>query len=302
MGQQGEAGGPGAVHRDASVTVGGVRSPVLAAGPASSREAVVYVHGNPGSAGDWPDLAGEVGAFARFVALDMPGFGRADKPDAFDYTVEGYARHLAGALAALKVERAHLVLHDFGGPWGLAWAAAHPDAFASVTLLGTGVLFDYRWHRLARLWRTPGLGELFMLAARARPFWRALATDLPATYLDQMFAHFDAGTRRAILRLYRASGDVPAFARRQAALLAPLRRPALVVWGKRDPYLPWSLAERQREVFSDAQVSILDGGGHWPFIDQPQTVRDLVVPFLRLQVGRDARGLPSRAFPHPGGV
>ena len=51
------------------------------------------------------------------------------------------------------------MLHDFGGPFGLQWAAGHPEALGSLTLVNTGVLLDYRWHRLARGWRTPLLGE-----------------------------------------------------------------------------------------------------------------------------------------------
>ncbi len=51
------------------------------------------------------------------IAPDMPGYGKADRPESFDYTVEGYARHLTGILEQLGVKRAHLVLHDFGGPW-----------------------------------------------------------------------------------------------------------------------------------------------------------------------------------------
>lgn len=69
-----------------------------------------------------------MGAFARAIAPDMPGYGRADKPENFDYTVDGYARHLAGVLDAAEVQRAHLVLHDFGGAWGLQWAATHPTS------------------------------------------------------------------------------------------------------------------------------------------------------------------------------
>src|SRR3712207_8281220 len=53
-------------------------------------------------------------------------------------------------LPIFGVRRAHLVLHDFGGMWGLHWAADHPDRFASATLVGIGVLRDYRWHSLAR--------------------------------------------------------------------------------------------------------------------------------------------------------
>jgi pimeloyl-ACP methyl ester carboxylesterase len=128
------------------VVVGGVRSPVLQAGPPEATEAVVFVHGNPGPAEDWRDLVGRTGSFARAVAPDMPGYGNADKPRDFAYTVAGYAEHLAGVLTELGISRAHLVMHDFGGPWGLMWAAAHPDAFASATLVNTGVLLDYRWH------------------------------------------------------------------------------------------------------------------------------------------------------------
>jgi len=99
-----------------AVTVDGVRSPYLSAGPADALEAVVFVHGNPGPAEDWRRLVARTGAFARAVAPDLPGYGGADKPDRFDYTVDGYARHLAGILDQLDVHRVHLVLHDFGGP------------------------------------------------------------------------------------------------------------------------------------------------------------------------------------------
>jgi len=56
----------------------------------------------------------------------------------------------------------HLLVHDFGGPIALTWAAGHPYRVASVTLINTGVLIGYRWHRLAKPWRTPVLGELVM--------------------------------------------------------------------------------------------------------------------------------------------
>jgi pimeloyl-ACP methyl ester carboxylesterase/2-polyprenyl-6-methoxyphenol hydroxylase-like FAD-dependent oxidoreductase len=275
----------GARLRIGDVRVSGVRSPVLEAGPPGADEAVVFVHGNPGSSQDWVDLAQAVGAFGRAVALDMPGFGRADKPPDFDYTVAGYARHLAGALDRLGVRRAHLVLHDFGGPWGLAWAIAHPEAFGSATFINVGVLLDYRWHYLARIWRTPILGELCM-ATTTRLGMRLLVRHgnprgLPRALVDRMYDDFDRGTRRAVLKLYRATGDQAVTAWRMAEALRQIPRPALVVWGKHDPYVPVALAERQREVFPDAQVVILEGSGHWPFADDPGGVARVVVPFLR---------------------
>lgn len=136
----------------------GIRSPVLRAGKAQSAEAVVFVHGNPGSSSDWAELVEAVAPFSRALAPDMPGYGQADKPADFDYTVAGYARHLGTMLDAEGVKRTHLVLHDFGGPWGLAWAADQPERVASVTLINIGVMPGYRWHCLARIWRTRWLG------------------------------------------------------------------------------------------------------------------------------------------------
>jgi pimeloyl-ACP methyl ester carboxylesterase len=271
-----------------TVTVGGVRSPILQAGDPQASEAVVFVHGNPGPKEDWQDLVRQVGEFGRAIAPDMPGYGDADKPEDFDYTNDGYARHLAGILEQLGVARAHLVMHDFGGAWGLVWAIQHAAAFASATLVNTGVLLDYRWHRLARIWRTPVLGDLFM-ASTTKPAFRMLLSHdnprLPSTAVDRIYeASRSRGTKQAVLKLYRAT-PAPAM----GALRDPLReldRPALVVWGTDDAYIPWEQAERQRESFPSARIQLLEGLGHWPFLEDPARVAEHVLPFLREQLGR----------------
>jgi pimeloyl-ACP methyl ester carboxylesterase len=265
--------------------IDGIIAPCLDAG--SGDEAAVFVHGNPGSGEDWRALVAGAGRFVRAVAPHMPGFGRASKPADFDYTVDGYARHLGRLLAALGIRRVHLVLHDFGGPWGLAWAAANPSRVASVTLINIGVLRGYRWHLLARLWRTPLLGELGM-ALTTRAGFRALLRignprGLPRDFVDRMHDDFDAGTRRAILRLYRATGDVDGLSDRLHSALRPLDLPALVVWGERDPYLPARYADAQRETFPRAGVVRLPDSGHFPYADNPAAVADAVLPFLRKQ-------------------
>jgi pimeloyl-ACP methyl ester carboxylesterase len=274
--------------RERTIDVGGVRSPVLEGGPPGD-EAVVFVHGNPGSSQDWMALGSLVAGFARVVAPDMPGFGRADKPVGFPYTVDGYARHLGAVLDSLGVTRAHLVLHDFGGPWGLVWAATHPARYASTTIINCGVLPGYEWHRFARIWRTPVLGELSQLLSTRKGFHlvlqRGSPRGLPPAFIDRMYDDYDWGTKRAVLRLYRATEPGRNAARLQAAL-APLDRPTLVVWGAADPYIDVSFAERQRETFPSAEVHVLPESGHWPFADDPERVAALVIPFLQARFRR----------------
>jgi pimeloyl-ACP methyl ester carboxylesterase len=279
------------------VTHNGISSPVLTAGPRNATEAVVFLHGNPGPAEDWRDLVSRAGEFALALAPDMPGYGGADKPKNFRYTIDGYASHLNGLLQCLRVTRAHLVLHDFGGPWGLAWAVSHPRAFASVTLINTGVLPDYRWHHWARVWRTPMLGELFQLTTTRAALRFLLGRENPRLPREQLDRLYDAlggwPTKRAVLKLYRATPA--AAARGPVEALRELNRPALVVWGTKDTYLPARFAERQRDAFPEARVELLDGAGHWPFLEDPDRVAELVIPFLREQVDpvqATAAGLP----------
>jgi pimeloyl-ACP methyl ester carboxylesterase len=56
---------------------------------------------------------------------------------------------------------------------------------------------------------------------------------------------------------------------------------ALSPWGTGDTFLPARYAEEQRKFFGDVDVQLLDGCGHWPFIDDPERAAALIVPFLR---------------------
>ena len=275
------------------LVVDGLRTVLAESGPADAEEAVVFVHGNPGSALDWHDLMGRTGEFARSLAMDMPGFGRADKPRDFALPVEGHARFLTKALADLGVKRAHLVLHDFGGPWGLGWAGLNQDAFASVVLMNTGILMGFEMHSTGKLWARPVLGELIMAVTSRGAFTKGLSKGegrpLPPAYIDQMYDHYDRATRRTVLRLYRNRPDDDVL-RAASQLFRGLDRPALVLWGGKDPFVPLHHAEQQRESFPRAEVVVLEESGHWPFADDPEGTANAVVPFVRDQVGVSPAG------------
>jgi pimeloyl-ACP methyl ester carboxylesterase len=274
-----------AVVERTSLLVGGTRTRLVQAGPADAAEAVVFVHGNPGSADDWEPLAGAAGeAGHRAVAFDLPDFGETIAPDGFAHDVPAYATFVAEALAELGIERVHLVIHDFGGPIGLVWAMTNPDALASITLVDTGVMPGYRWHSLARIWRTPVAGEMLQAAA-TRPIFRFLVNrgeprGLPREFIETMFDHYDRRTRRAVLKLYRATPDPGGMSENLVGLLRPRDIPALVIWGEDDAYLSSSFAREQERAFPSAEVHVLPASGHWPYVDAPETVERLLVEFL----------------------
>ncbi|HVL06437.1 MAG TPA: alpha/beta hydrolase [Acidimicrobiales bacterium] len=239
-----------------------------------------------------------IGEHARALAWDHPGYGAAGRPAGFDYTVDGYAQQLDDTMQALDVERAHLVLHDFGGPWGLRWATRYPDRLASVVLVNTGVMIGYRWHTLARIWRAPVIGELFMATTPGWALRRVVNHNeprpLPREFFDRVLATMDRGHKRAVRRLYRSVDDPAALGAELAAALCALDKPALVIWGRGDAYLPEELAERQRTAFPSARIEMLDGGGHWPMVADPDRVAALIADFVRTPA-TPARGGPPRS-------
>ena len=101
--------------RSRDLDVFGLRLPCIETGPADAEEAIVFLHGHPGSSRDWESLLSQVGTFARAVAFDLPGLGKADKPDNWSYTIGTYSIVDTAAFDRLGIKRAHLVMHDLGG-------------------------------------------------------------------------------------------------------------------------------------------------------------------------------------------
>jgi pimeloyl-ACP methyl ester carboxylesterase len=250
------------------------REAAVAAGPTP-----LYLHGVPTNSDDWlPFLARSGG-----LAPDLPGFGRTGKAGNLDYTIDGYADFIERYLDLVAVQRVSLVVHDWGAV-GLAFAQRHPRRVARLVVINAiPFLPGYRWHRTARIWRTPLLGELAMGATTRRVLRystreaRPGREPLPDAWLASVLDHFDQGTQRAILRLYRSSPpDVLAAA---GARLGTLEMPALVLWGTADPYIPTRFARAYADALSASELVELADAGHWPWLDRPDTI-DRVVDFL----------------------
>ncbi len=241
---------------------------------------VLYVHGVPTSADEWAVFLERTGG----IAPDLPGFGRSGKRGDGDYSMHRYGPWLQRFLEVRGIDRFSLVVHDWGAV-GLILAQADPERIHRLVVINAAPLLPgYRWHRVARIWRTRALGELFM-GAVSRFTIKTLTREsnvtkgpMPADWLDSVIGHFDQGTQRAILRLYRSAD--PEDLEAAGARLGELTCPALIVWGTQDPYIPPSFAAAYEHALGDATLLPLPDAGHWPWLDRPDVV-DRVAAFLR---------------------
>jgi pimeloyl-ACP methyl ester carboxylesterase len=236
------------------------------------RAPVLYLHGVPTNSDDWVEFLELSGG----LAPDLPGFGRSGKPGSLRYTIDEYGQFVERFLDHLGIERVRLLVHDWGAV-GLAFAQAHPERVERL-LITNAVPFlpGYRWHRTARLWRTPLIGELAM-GATTRTVLKLLTREsnatpgpLPDAWIDSVLDHFDQGTQRAILRLYRSSPSE--VLERAGSRLGDLDMPALVLWGMQDPYIPRSFAEEYAGVLPDCRLIELQDAGHWWWLDRPDAI------------------------------
>ena len=281
---------PGATMR--RIRVGGFSTIAIEAGPRDSREAVVFMHGNPGNSLDFSGILRAVPRGTRVIALDMLGFGKADKPYDFPYTLEASRPLVDRVFRELGIDRMHLVGHDVGSVVGVDWAARHPEQLASAVLLAGGILIGYQDHHFARVWKTPKLGEQSMRDVDREGFVGMMQAHspraLPREFLDRNYDAFDRATRCTILKLYRSMPDLSALGREHAEALRPHDRPALVIWGDRDPFLPQTLANSNREGFPDADIHVFENSGHWPFVDEEERTVSLMSAFMRRHVTEQA--------------
>jgi pimeloyl-ACP methyl ester carboxylesterase len=242
---------------------------------------VLYVHGVPTASWDWLSHLERIGG----VAPDLPGFGESEKPEDFDYSIEGFDRWLEAFVDAAGMERFSLVVHDWGSV-GLALAQRFPERVERLVMhASVPFLPGYRWHWVARIWRRPVMGELFMASSSKWGFKQisrqanAAPGPMPAWFLDRVWRGFDSGTRRAILHLYRSSA--PEALARAGTRLGELRCPALILWPTQDPYLGVEFARGYADALGgEVELELIESAGHWSWVDRPDVV-DMVAGFLR---------------------
>lgn len=263
-----------------TVSVKGMSIPVNERG---SGTPMLLLHGSPDTREMWTPLMERLAPLARCFAPDLPGFGSTVMPDDYSLALENMTAFTHDLLAALRItEPVILVATDFGMHYALAFAVKHPDMVRGLVLSNSAFFRDYEWHGFAKLYRMPVIGEVLM-ATTSKPVLRStlksFAPRLPEAYIEQSFAQGFGSpkTRKAILRMYRER-DPKDFAGWDDQMVALVKqKPALVLWGDRDPFIAPAFAER----FGAAQVHHFTEFSHWLPLEAPDQYAEKVIAWLK---------------------
>lgn len=192
----------------------------------------------------------------RVVALDLPGFGESPLPAA-TWGTPDYAAFVRAAVDRLGVTAASFVGHSYGAKVSLYLAATYRSVVDKLVLVGSSGLRSTPSVK-TRLKRAASKGA--RAAGRLGPPGRALRD---AAYRRLASSDYrDAGALRPIL-VKVVNEDL-------SSLLPAVKASTLLVWGSADDAVPLAHARRMEKLIPDAGLVVLEGAGHFAYLDEPE--------------------------------
>lgn len=256
-------------------------------------DAILLLHGMAGSSQTWRSVIRPLSRKYRVIAPDLLGHGMSAKPRS-DYSLGAFAVLLRDLLDELGVARATVVGHSLGGGVAMQFVYQHPDYCERLVLIGSGGLGpDVGW--TLRLLSAPGAELIMPIIApqpvltageKVRSWFAKMGIESPrGGEIWNAYSSFsDAETRQAFLRTLRSVVDY----RGQA--VSALNRlnvradmPIMAIWGEQDAIIPVQHAYAALEARPDARIEVMPGVGHFPQVERPTEVVDLIDDFITSQ-------------------
>lgn len=260
-------------------------------------EVILLLHGMAGSSQTWRSVLRPLSRKYRVIAPDLLGHGQSAKPRS-DYSLGAFAVWLRDLLDELGVAQATVVGHSLGGGVAMQFVYQHPDYCRRLILMNSGGLGpDVGW--TLRLLSAPG-AELIMpiiapppvlaIGERVRSWFGKAGIQSPrgAEIWNAYSSFSDAETRQAFIRTLRSVVDY----RGQAVsalnrLHVKADMPIMAIWGDADAIIPVEHAYSAHEARPDVRLEVLPGVGHFPQVERPMEVVEMIDDFIANTAGAD---------------
>jgi len=247
-------------------------------------QVLIMLHGLGDETDTWRHVFLPISEHYHTFAIDLPGFGRSDKPDV-DYTPEFMINVVVELLAQLKINKAILLGSSLGGILAHGLAIFHPERVKGLILVGGALLqTEPIQDRGIRLMRVPLLGEWLYTRLRKDP--DAAYASLSNVYhqleklpeKDRKFLYnrvnqrvWSDGQRRAYLSTLRnLSPWIKNFQAQMPDLLSNLKVPTLIIRGEYDQLFSDTSAKELVKIQPRAKSVVLPNVGHLPHQENPE--------------------------------
>ena len=231
----------------------------------------------------------------RVIAVDLPGYGKSDKPASFPYTMEAMADAVRELVQTLGVEHPVLVGHSMGGQTALSYAIRYPDEPAALVLTSPAGFERFSWKEKA--WFKRVLSTTLIKSAPEYGIWGSVRQSNFSRWRPELewlieervrvvgSPDFDAYAYANVRTVDGLSHDD--FVRDS---LGHIQAPTLIVFGEDDRLIPnpFMHGGRAREIMEYGHANIrgselvgVDRCGHSVQLDCPQEYNEAVSSFLK---------------------
>lgn len=236
-------------------------------------EPLVILHHSTGPF--WTPFHDRLAESFTVVAADMPGYGQSECPPEAR-SPRDLAIRLLQLLGRLSIGPVHLVGFGLGGWVAAEMATMSQQSLRSLVLVGAAGI-------------KPRVGEIHdpMMAsftdyarlgfADDQQFEKTFGVE-PAPELVQLWDYSREMTARITWRPWMWSGQLP-------AVLRGVQTPSLIVWGDNDRIVPLDCGDQYASLLPNARLTILEGVGHVPDVEQSELLAQLVSDFATSQGG-----------------
>ena len=208
----------------------------------------------------------------RVVQFELPGFGKSDEPKE-PWNVDAYTDFFCKFMEKLEISEAVLIGHSYGGRIIIKLAARDSLPFTVTKIVmmdAAGVLPQRTFKQKIRIRRYKILKKIF-----ANKLFYALFPELVDDWRNRQGSD-DYRNATPVMR----SALVMAVNEDLTDLLPKIKQETLLIWGDIDTATPIRDAHIMEEKIENAGLAVLEGAGHYAFLEQPAVFREIIRSFL----------------------
>ena len=255
---------------------------------------VIFIGGTGGTGPYWAPLVRELSEF-RCLLMDRPGWGLSSAVDYSRYEFKAMVTEVVlGVLDSLGLDKVSVVGASIGNLWALRMAQLAPDRVDRIVLLGGSPNREIPVPKFVRLLASP-IGKLMvrlpmrpkMLLSQLRAIGHGPSVDagkmdhfLPWRVALSNETRSLVSERDMIRALLGNDGFRPGLTLDDAELHA-IKAPTLMIFGSADPTGDAGIWQRFVDQLPQGELKTMNGIGHMPWWDDPETVGNEVATFLR---------------------
>ena len=256
----------------------GLKIRYLESGKENDRH-ILFIHGLGSSADRWANLPNALSARFHTISLDLPGFGKSDKPATMKYSIENFREIILDFINEIAIDDGHtsIVGHSLGGYIAAEITMKNKNQFERLVLIDSSGMLKKP---------TPLLEEYLRVSINP-------TTDKVRKVFEQMVANPSRVPSKLVesfitrINLPNAKYAFKSTLDNSANVqIVPERLkqiddiPTLIIWGIKDRVIPLEHSKIFKEFIPKSHIEIIQDAGHAPFTEKPNQVSEILLDFL----------------------